>query len=108
MIADAAAVLVGESNVDRHKPPSMGSEDFSFMMEKVPGLDFIPAYFIGAGVFFALMTHGGKPEGMGTAGWYGTAALAELVACAIGLGFGWVTVTARGWYTAKVSPAATK
>ncbi len=37
MIADAAAVLVGESNVDRHKPPSMGSEDFSFMMEKVPG-----------------------------------------------------------------------
>ena len=78
------------------------------MMEKVPGLDFIPAYFIGAGVFFALMTHGGKPEGMGTAGWYGTAALAELVACAIGLGFGWITVTARGWYTAKVTPATPK
>ena len=36
-IADAAALLVGESNVDRNKPPSMGSEDFSFMMEKVPG-----------------------------------------------------------------------
>jgi len=36
-IADAAAALVGEDNVDREKPPGMGSEDFSFMMEKVPG-----------------------------------------------------------------------
>lgn len=36
-IADAAAALVGEDHVDRNKPPSMGSEDFSFMMEKVPG-----------------------------------------------------------------------
>jgi hippurate hydrolase len=36
-IADAAAALVGEANVDRHKEPSMGSEDFAFMMEKVPG-----------------------------------------------------------------------
>ncbi len=35
--ADAAADLVGEANVDRKKPPGMGSEDFSFMMEKVPG-----------------------------------------------------------------------
>jgi hippurate hydrolase len=36
-IADAAAALVGEANVDRAKPPGMGSDDFSFMMEKVPG-----------------------------------------------------------------------
>ncbi len=36
-IADAAAALVGEAAVDRTKPPGMGSEDFSFMMEKVPG-----------------------------------------------------------------------
>ena len=36
-IADAAASLVGEDGVDRTKPPGMGSEDFSFMMEKVPG-----------------------------------------------------------------------
>ncbi len=35
--ADAAAAMVGEENVDRAKPPGMGSEDFSFMMEKVPG-----------------------------------------------------------------------
>jgi amidohydrolase len=36
-LADAAAAVVGDANVDRAKPPSMGSEDFSFMMEKVPG-----------------------------------------------------------------------
>jgi amidohydrolase len=35
--ADAAAALVGEDNVRRDGPPGMGSEDFSFMMEKVPG-----------------------------------------------------------------------
>jgi metal-dependent amidase/aminoacylase/carboxypeptidase family protein len=37
IIADAASALVGEENVDRAKSPSMGSEDFSFLMEKVPG-----------------------------------------------------------------------
>ena len=35
--ADAAADLVGEAAVDRHKGPTMGSEDFAFMMEQVPG-----------------------------------------------------------------------
>ena len=35
--ADAAAELVGEGAVDRNKGPTMGSEDFAFMMEKVPG-----------------------------------------------------------------------
>ena len=34
---DAAAELVGDGNVRRDAPPGMGSEDFSFMMEKVPG-----------------------------------------------------------------------
>jgi amidohydrolase len=35
--ADAAAELVGEARVDRNAAPMMGSEDFSFMMEQVPG-----------------------------------------------------------------------
>ena len=35
--ADAAADLVGTDKVARDNPPGMGSEDFSFMMEKVPG-----------------------------------------------------------------------
>jgi amidohydrolase len=37
VIADAAASLVGDANVNRAQAPGMGSEDFSFMMEKVPG-----------------------------------------------------------------------
>ena len=35
--AAAMADLVGEENIVRDTPPGMGSEDFSFMMEKVPG-----------------------------------------------------------------------
>ena len=35
--APAAAALVGEAKVARDKPPGMGSEDFSFMLETVPG-----------------------------------------------------------------------
>jgi hippurate hydrolase len=37
LYGDAAADLVGEANIDRHSSPGMGSEDFSFMMEIVPG-----------------------------------------------------------------------
>jgi hippurate hydrolase len=36
-IADAAAEIVGEANIDRSKPPASASEDFAFMLEKVPG-----------------------------------------------------------------------
>jgi amidohydrolase len=36
-IADAAAELVGDANVNREQPPAPASEDFSFMLEKVPG-----------------------------------------------------------------------
>jgi hippurate hydrolase len=36
-IADIAAEIVGEENVDRSYPRMMGGEDFSFMLERVPG-----------------------------------------------------------------------
>jgi hippurate hydrolase len=36
-IADAAAELVGDANVNRAQQPAQASEDFSFMLEKVPG-----------------------------------------------------------------------
>ena len=36
-IADTAAELVGESKIDRTKAPASASEDFAFMLEKVPG-----------------------------------------------------------------------
>jgi hippurate hydrolase len=36
-ICDAAAEIVGEENLDRNKSPASASEDFAFMLEKVPG-----------------------------------------------------------------------
>jgi hippurate hydrolase len=36
-IADAAAELVGDGEVNRAQTPAMASEDFSFMLEQVPG-----------------------------------------------------------------------
>jgi amidohydrolase len=36
-ISDAAAELVGDGNVNRAQTPAMASEDFSFMLEQVPG-----------------------------------------------------------------------
>ena len=36
-IADTAAELVGEANLERNKEPASASEDFAFMLEKVPG-----------------------------------------------------------------------
>ncbi|MEZ5854395.1 MAG: M20 aminoacylase family protein [Hyphomicrobiaceae bacterium] len=36
-IADTAAELVGEAAVERDKAPASASEDFAFMLEKVPG-----------------------------------------------------------------------
>ena len=35
--ADVAAEICGEDKVDRHVAPSLGGEDFSYMLEKVPG-----------------------------------------------------------------------
>lgn len=35
--AKAAALVVGESNVERDRQPSMGSEDFAFMLERKAG-----------------------------------------------------------------------
>ena len=72
-------------------------------MEKVPWFDFVPAYFLGAGVFFGLMGFPKSAEGaeMGTCTWYGTVAVAELVACAVGLIYGAITVCFRGWYEGK-------
>src|SRR5579883_76721 len=43
--ADAAASVVGETNVERNGPPRTASEDFSFMLQKRPGA-FI---FLGGG-----------------------------------------------------------
>jgi hypothetical protein len=81
---------------------------FVISAEKVPGIDFVPSYFLGAGVFFALMTYlgGKKPEGITQFEWYGRFALPEMIACVVGLAYGWWTVTVKTWYVAKVTATA--
>ena len=73
-------------------------------MERVPGFNFIPSWFIGAGVFFAYMTLIKGMEHNTTV--YTNVAVPELAACVVGLVFGWVTVTFRVWYEKKVAAAA--
>ncbi len=59
--------------------------------EKVEWLSLIPALFIGAGAFFAFMSY--VPGATFT-----SAAITELVYCAIGLMFGYATVSLRVAY----------
>ena len=85
--------------------------------QKVPWIDFVPSYFIGAGVFFGIMTLGkgvvgGEmvplatqwfgPEGARWTQGYVAVMVPEMIACALGLVWGWVTVSYQTWYTAKV------
>lgn len=51
----------------------------------------VPAVFVGSGVFFGIMSY--VP---GAA--FGSAFVSETVYCLIGLVFGWLTITFRGWY----------
>lgn len=71
--------------------------------QRVPGIDFVPSYFLGAGVFFGLMTHCGVAHTFAN---YGKVTLAEMIACGLGLLWGYVTVTYQTWYTAKVTEGA--
>jgi hypothetical protein len=71
--------------------------------QRVPWVDFVPSYFIGAGVFFGLMSHCGVAH---TAAEYAKLTGAEMLACGLGLVWGWVTVTYQTWYTNKVTGGA--
>lgn len=57
-------------------------------------LNFVPAVFVGAGAFFGIMSY--IPGATFT-----NAFISEGIYCVIGLIFGWMTVTFRGWYEAK-------
>jgi hypothetical protein len=74
--------------------------------EKVPGLNFVPSWFLGAGVFFALATFGKKPDDLSVYGWYVKLGVPELIACAVGLVFGYVTVAFRKSYEARFAVKA--
>ena len=68
--------------------------------QRVPGIDFVPSYFLGAGVFFGLMTHCAIAPTFAN---YGKVTLTEMLACGLGLVWGYVTVVFQTWYTAKVT-----
>jgi len=71
--------------------------------ERVPWLDFIPAWFVGSGAFFALSEiRGYDAHAAGHLNVMG----AELFSCFIGICFGIVTVILRGKYEASLKLAA--
>ena len=78
---------------------------FVISAEKVPGINFIPAWFLGAGVFFALAGLGGHIEPPITTDLTGYKLLAipELIGCLVGLIFGYITVTFRTWYEKAIA-----
>ncbi len=57
-------------------------------------INLVPAVFVGAGVFFGVMSY--VPGAT-----FANAFTGELVYCVIGLVFGWMTITFRGWYEGK-------
>jgi len=68
---------------------------FVILFEKVPALDFIPAWFIGAACFFAANNL--------LQGDYQKSVPVILISCLIAQVFGWVTVTLRTQYEGMVS-----
>jgi len=67
--------------------------------ERVPWLDFIPAWFVGSGAFFALT----EIRALGSApGGHLNVMGAELFSCFVGICFGIVTVILRGKYEASL------
>lgn len=73
------------------------------MIEKVPGFDLVPAYFVGSGAFFSILTMAQVPAKITGVEKYLVLGKAELIAAAVGLIFGFITVTFRGWYEKAVS-----
>ena len=65
-------------------------------LDKVPWVNLIPAIFIGAGAFFAFMTYIDGAT-------YVDAAITEFVYCAIGLLFGFFTISLRSLFDKQKS-----
>ncbi len=68
----------------------------SLLLERVPPLDNIPAIFIAAATFFAIMTYVPGAD-------YASAAIIELIYCVFGLAYGWISVQLRSRYEAWVT-----
>ena len=68
-------------------------------LERVKWADFVPAVFVGAGVFFGFMSY--VPGAT-----YAGAATTEIIYCLIGLFYGFVTIKLRGAYEASIEKKA--
>jgi hypothetical protein len=64
--------------------------------ERVPAFNFVPAWFVGAGMYFAIMSLGGATS-------HGAATTQLMFSCFIGMIFGYVTVFGRGKYEASLA-----
>lgn len=73
---------------------------------RFPGIDFVPAYFVGAGVFFALTGYLKQPATLDQMTWWLKLAAPEMSACVVGLFFGWGSIAFQQWYEGKVSRQA--
>ncbi|WP_180966846.1 DUF1097 domain-containing protein [Cohaesibacter celericrescens] len=71
--------------------------------EYVQWFDFVPSWFVGAGVFFGLMNLDIFTEGASIWAMYGQSTVKLMWSCMIGLAFGAVTVAFRTWYEAQVN-----
>lgn len=65
-------------------------------LERIPWADFVPAVFVGAGVFFGFMSY--VPNAS-----FASAASTEIIYCIIGLIYGYVTVKLRVLYEGAVT-----
>lgn len=72
-----------------------------YLMNAPEMFNLVPAVFVGAGVFFGVMSYfpsvaGAFADGAGKWEMYGLSALGELAYCVIGLLAGWLTITLQG------------
>ncbi len=74
---------------------------FVILFEKVPALDFIPAWFVGAACFFGANTLVGTAQ-PDLACTYSVSVPVILISCVVGQIFGYVTVLLRGKYGAMI------
>jgi hypothetical protein len=70
--------------------------------ERVPGFNFVPGWFVGAGVYFALIGLFPWPGDLAKWDKYLNAGLYLMVSCAVGMVYGIVTVFIRTRYEAMV------
>jgi hypothetical protein len=72
--------------------------------ERVPWFDFVPSWFVGAGIFFAVMVlKQDWPAGATSLAKYQIATLHVMISCLVGQVYGVLTVLARGKYEAMLA-----